>query len=268
MPVYPAYVEVSTPQLRLLTQLLREQRRGLGGRPRALTAGRQALLVLARLRNNDTYTRLAKGFGIGLATAHRYVTEAVGLLAAKAPTLEEALKTASRKAFVTLDGTLVPMDRIRARPRGNDRDYFSGKIGSHAMNVQVIAGPLGEVIWASAALPGAQHDITAARAHDLPHTLKTLKDAGVRVLADKGYQGGGPAISVPLRSRRKNPDTGTYLPLSANVKAVNASHARLRAVGERANAQLKSWAILTHLRDSPERATPIVRAIVALIHKK
>jgi hypothetical protein len=233
-----------------------------------LTAGRQALLVLARLRNNDTYPRLAKGFGIGLATAHRYVTEAVGLLAARAPSLEEALKTATGKAFTILDGTLVPMDRVRTHPRGSDTDYFSGKIGSHAMNVQVIAGPLGEVIWASPALPGAQHDITAARAHNLPDTLTTLTDAGVRVLADKGYQGAGPAISVPLRSRRKNPDTGTYLPLSVNIKAVNASHARMRAVGERANAQLKSWAILTHLRDSPERATSIVRAIVTLIHNK
>jgi hypothetical protein len=45
---------------------------------------------LARLRNNDLYPRLAKGFGIGLATAHRYVTEAIELPAAQAPTLEEA----------------------------------------------------------------------------------------------------------------------------------------------------------------------------------
>lgn len=268
MPVCPAYPEVSTPQRRLLTHLLREQRQGRHGRPRALAPGRQALLVLARLRNNDTDTRLAKSFGIGLATAHRYVTEAVGLLAARAPSLPQALKIAARKAYVILDGTLVPRDRVRTHPRGSDKDHFSGKIGSHAMNVQVIAGPDGEVIGASPALPGAQHDITAARTHDLPDTLKALKNAGARVPADKGYQGAGPAISVPLRSRRQNPDTGTYLPLSANVKAHNASHSRLRAVGERANAQLKSWAILTHLRDSPERATPIVRAIATLIHNK
>ena len=31
------------------------------------------------------------------------------------------------------------------------------------MNVQVIADPLGRLIWASPALPGAVHDLTAAR---------------------------------------------------------------------------------------------------------
>ncbi|GGQ79113.1 hypothetical protein GCM10010166_56310 [Couchioplanes caeruleus subsp. azureus] len=35
---------------------------------RRLDAGRQALLVLAYLRNGDTYTRLAAGFEVGVAT--------------------------------------------------------------------------------------------------------------------------------------------------------------------------------------------------------
>ncbi|GAA3481736.1 hypothetical protein GCM10018966_062670 [Streptomyces yanii] len=34
------------------------------------------------------------------------------MLAALAPTLAEAIKTASTKAFVILDGTLLPIDRI------------------------------------------------------------------------------------------------------------------------------------------------------------
>ena len=40
------------------------------------------LAGLAHLRNCDTYTRLAAGFGIGVATAWRYVRQAVSLLAA------------------------------------------------------------------------------------------------------------------------------------------------------------------------------------------
>ncbi|MDQ1292819.1 MAG: hypothetical protein QG608_699 [Actinomycetota bacterium] len=94
-----------------MPRLLREQRQGRHGRPGALAPGRRALLVLARLRNNDTYTRRAKGFGIGLATAHRYVTQAVGLLAARAPSLPQALKIAARKAYVILDGTLCATKR-------------------------------------------------------------------------------------------------------------------------------------------------------------
>ena len=58
---------------------------------RKLTAGQQALLVLAHLRNGDTYARLAAGFGVGLATVYRYVREATDLLAARAPSLTAAL---------------------------------------------------------------------------------------------------------------------------------------------------------------------------------
>lgn len=46
--------------------------------------------------------------------AHRYVAAAIEVLAALAPTLTEAMKTASTRAFVILDGTLLPIDRIAA----------------------------------------------------------------------------------------------------------------------------------------------------------
>ncbi|MGI5200415.1 transposase family protein [Spirillospora sp. CA-108201] len=43
--------------------------------------GRQAPLVLVHLRRNETFAALAAAFGIGVATAHRHVTEAVALAA-------------------------------------------------------------------------------------------------------------------------------------------------------------------------------------------
>jgi hypothetical protein len=46
--------------------------------------------VLAHLRNGDTYTRLAAGFGIGMATAYSYIREALELLAATATTQDQA----------------------------------------------------------------------------------------------------------------------------------------------------------------------------------
>lgn len=121
MLVYPSGVDVSSSALRFLAARLREHRRALGTRWRRLSAGRQALLALAHLRNGQPYAQLVAGFGIGTTTVYRYVTEAVELLAALAPTLAEAVRAASTKAYLILDGTLLPIDRIAA-----DRPFYSG----------------------------------------------------------------------------------------------------------------------------------------------
>lgn len=121
MLVYPSGLDLSTSHLRFLTARIREHRRAIGSRWRQLSAGRQSLLTLAHLRNAHPDAPLAAGFGIGTTTAYRYITEAVDLLAALSPTLEQAVREASRKAFVLLDGTLLPIDRIAA-----DRPLYSG----------------------------------------------------------------------------------------------------------------------------------------------
>ncbi|CAM5379282.1 hypothetical protein SHIRM173S_04755 [Streptomyces hirsutus] len=101
---------MSSSALRFLSAKLRRRRQELGTRWRRLSSGRQALLTLAHLRNGHPYAQLAAGFGVGTTTAYRYITEAVELLAALAPTLAEAARTASTKAFVLLGGTLLPID--------------------------------------------------------------------------------------------------------------------------------------------------------------
>ena len=118
MLVYPSGIDLSSSTLRFLAGLLTARRRVLGTRWRRLPPARQALLMLAHLRCGHTYAQLAAGFGIGTTTVHRYVAEAVDLLAALAPDLPAATRTAARKAFVILDGTLLPIDRIAA-----DRPY-------------------------------------------------------------------------------------------------------------------------------------------------
>ena len=130
MLVYPAGADLSTSALRFLATELAARRREQGTRWRRLPAGRQALLVLAHLRCGHTYAQLAAGFGIGTSTAYRYVAEAVDVLASFAPTLTETVKVASTKAFVILDGTLLPIDRIAA-----DGPFYSGKHKKHGMNV-------------------------------------------------------------------------------------------------------------------------------------
>jgi hypothetical protein len=102
---YPSAMSVSSRALNLLADTLRGHRNQRATRWRKLSPGRQALLVLAYLRKGETYNDLACGFNIGTSTVYRYVREALTLLAAMAPTLEQAIAVAARKAFVILDGT-------------------------------------------------------------------------------------------------------------------------------------------------------------------
>ena len=77
-----------------------------------------------------------------MATVSRYVHEGLAVLAERAPTLSAALRQGAAKAYLVLDGTIVPTDRVRMSTRGADREFYSGKVHHHGMNVQVIAGPL------------------------------------------------------------------------------------------------------------------------------
>ncbi|MEU4984194.1 IS5 family transposase [Streptomyces sp. NPDC021969] len=248
MLVYSSGVDVSSSVLRFLAARIRERRRALGTRWRRLNAGRQALLTLAHLRNGQTYAQLAAGFGVGTTTVYRYITEAVELLASLAPTLAEAVRAASKKAYLILDGTLLPIDRIAA-----DRPYYSGKHKKHGMNVQVIADPQGRLLWASPALAGAVHDVRAAREHGI---IAALAETGINCWADKGYQGVGGTVRLPYRGRWDS--------LSTGQQAVNRSHAKLRALVEQAIDTLKSWRLLRKLRCSTTRITSLVRAVLTL----
>src|SRR3954469_12767470 len=259
--VYPSSMPVSNRALQVLADALRHRRTAMGSRWRRLPPGRQALLVLAHLRKGETYTALAGGFGVGTTTVFRYIREGIDVLAAVAPTLDQALDVARRKAFMILDGTLLSIDRV-GMASGYDRGFFSGKHKRHGVNVQVIADPAGRLVWASPALPGARHDMGAAREHGI---INALNAAGVHTVADTAYQGGGPAIRVPQRRRRLDPDTGRYRRLSRAQKQVNAAHARQRGPGGRANAELKNWKVLRKIRSSPNRADELVAAVQTLM---
>jgi Helix-turn-helix of DDE superfamily endonuclease/DDE superfamily endonuclease len=160
MLFYPAALPLSRQTLTYTAGVIRRHRRQIGSPWRKLNPGQQALLVLAYLRKGETYAELAAGFGVGTATAWRYVTETVALLAARSPRLRRALDQARQAghAYVIIDGTLIPIDRVAA-----DRPFYSGRHRRHGMNLQVITSPHGDIVWVSGPLPGTVHDVTAAR---------------------------------------------------------------------------------------------------------
>jgi hypothetical protein len=109
---YPSGMTVSSRALGVLSDALRAHRNQRRTRWRKLPAGRQALLVVAYLRKGETYAALACGFKIGTSPVYRYIREALDLLPAMVPTLEQAIAVARRKAFVILEGTLLRIDRV------------------------------------------------------------------------------------------------------------------------------------------------------------
>jgi hypothetical protein len=83
MLFYRAVLPLSRATLTYLAGMVRRHRRQIGSAWRKLNPGQQALLVLVHLRKGETFAGLAAGFGVGTATAWRYVNETVALLAAR-----------------------------------------------------------------------------------------------------------------------------------------------------------------------------------------
>jgi len=235
MLFYRAALPLSARILTYVAGVIRRHRHRIGSCWRKLNPGRQALLVLAYLRKGETFADLADGFGIGTATAWRYVSETVGLLAARSPKLRRALAGAGRACLRGDRRHLNPHRRVAA-----DWPFYSGKHRRHGMNLQVISSPFGDILWVSGPLPGAVHDLTAARICGI---LRELAAAGLVRLGDKGYTGAGEHVHTPYRGRNK----------PAPHKAANRAHAQLRSPGERANAQLKTWRILRSSAAAPGR---------------
>ena len=116
-----------------------------------------------------------------MATAYRYVHEAVTLLARRGRSLIAALWTLTwtYNNFALLDGTLVRTNRIRA----HDRLYYSGQHRHHGVNLQGLTDPQGRLIWICDGLPGSTHDLTATRHHMI---LTAAAAAELYLYPDKG----------------------------------------------------------------------------------
>jgi DDE superfamily endonuclease len=197
-----ARLDLPAPVLRAVTGWLARHRRRPGARPwqRVATVAAQVVLVLRWLRYRIDVHTLAAEAGISDATAYRYLHEGLDVIAAHAPDLQQVLADAhaAGTAFVSLDGTLVPTDRVTARAEAGHDLWYSGKHHRHGGSVQVLADPAGYPLWVSAVRPGSTHDLTAARELVLP-ALYPHAARGLPVLADKGYTGAGLGVHTPVK---------------------------------------------------------------------
>lgn len=218
MVPYRAMLDVPHEVVEHVSWLIYARRRELRSRWHRLSRFQQAVLVLVRLRSTETLRQVGVGFGVSTATAGRYVTEAVDVLADCAPTLLDGLHNHDPNESLILDGTRIWTDRVAA-----DEPYHSQKHRHHGMNVQVLARPAGTALWYSRALPGRTHDLTAARAQGV---IQACLARQILVLADRAYRGAGATVRTPYYGRD----------LPEKYTQFNQDHAQQRAPGERALA--------------------------------
>jgi hypothetical protein len=255
-----ARLDVSAPVLTAVTGWIARHRRRPGSRPaqHAGTVHTQVVLVLRWLRHRLDLRTLAVAGGLSIATAYRYLHEALDVIAAHAPALHDVLERAHAAGlpFVCLDGTLIPTDRVAARAERGHHLWYSGKHHAFGGNVQVVFDPTGFPLWVSDVRPGSTHDLTAARELVLP-TLYPHAARGLPGLADKGYTGAGVGIHVPLK---RSPDG----PLHINNRCYNQLITALRAPTERGNALLGRWRALDRVTICPQRIGTIAAAALVL----
>jgi len=158
------------------------------------------------------------------------------------------MRTIREKAFVILDGTLLPIDRIAA-----DTSYHSGEHKHHGMNVQVLTDPFGRLLWASPVLPGSTHDLAAARHHGI---IEALAGTGLECWTDKAYQGAGGPCAYRFAADAPNSGSATTTPPTPR-SAVSASRPWPPS---RAGASCESSAA------APTRITDVVKAVLVLHH--
>ncbi|WIV57114.1 transposase family protein [Amycolatopsis nalaikhensis] len=270
---YGATLDVARELVWFVSDVLRTERRRRGTRRgrRALTPYRQAVLVLRWFRDATPIHRLATDHRISVATAYRYLHEAITALAAHAPDLHQVLheRRATGDTHVILDGTLIPCDRVAAttiKTKGRNRGatvhlWYSGKHRAFGGNIQFLATPDGFPLWVSAVLPGSRNDLSAARDLDIVGALTAAAGQGLPTLADKAYHSAGTGIHTPIKKAAGQP------PLGPRQRVYNLLQSRARALGERAIAILKTrWRALHHISLCPHRIGHIVQAALVLTH--
>lgn len=241
-----------------MTALLHAHRREIGtwaGR-RAGTARTQAKLVLRWFRDDAPIKLLAAEADLPTSTFLSLPARGDRRDRRTARDLHDVLEQARREGWshVTLDGTLIEIDRVDERDDDGHHLWYSGKHKTQGGNVQILADPRGFPVWSSEVEPGSTHDITAVHEHCLGALYKAAGD-GLPTLADKGYEGAGIGVHTPIKGRDLDVENRSYNMLLTAV----------RAIGERVIAELKQrWRCLRRIRLCSSRIGQIGAAAIVL----
>ena len=151
---YQAVLDVSEHSVLFLSQLLTAERvrRGTRKGTRALSTYKQAVLILRWFLDDARMANLARDNGISASTAYDYRDEGIAVLAARKPSLHNALLAAKAAGHthVIVDGTLIQTDRIDTPgPTAGVDLWWSGKHKHHGGNIQVVSAPDGWPLWTS-----------------------------------------------------------------------------------------------------------------------
>ena len=130
---YPATGDVPESIAHTICLWLAAHRRAHDVRPwqRAATCRAQAVLLLRWMVAGTALTTLARDSRVSRATAYRYLHEALGVIADRAPDLPEVLDRLrrSKEPFVCLDGTLIRTDRVAQRNPDTGRHLWYSGLG-------------------------------------------------------------------------------------------------------------------------------------------
>jgi hypothetical protein len=175
---------------------------------------------------------LARDNGIGKSTAYDYRDEAIAVLAARKPSLHNALLAAKAAGHthVIVDGTLIQTDRIDTPgPTAGVDLWWSGKHKHHGGNIQVVSAPDGWPLWTSDVRPAREHDLTAAKAD--PHLLELIAlcvSDGQMSLADLAYEGEPETFKVPFKKPKGGQLTAQPVEVALALECPHAAHRRTR----------------------------------------
>ena len=120
---YPATLDVPESIAHTICLWLAAHRRAHDARPwqRAATCRVQAVLLLGWMVAGTALTTLARDSRVSRATAYRYLHEALGVIADRAPDLPEVLQRLRerKEPNAGLDGTLIRTDRVAPAQPGH-----------------------------------------------------------------------------------------------------------------------------------------------------
>ena len=269
---YTAILPVDRACAEWFSRKLAAHRRFIGTRKgtRRLTPWSQAVYTLRFLIDGTRIKQLAADNALPKTTAYNYLWEGLETLAACAPTLADAIDTAraAGDAHIGLDGTLIPTNRVRIEGPTQGCDlFYSGKHHRHGANLQILSTPDGFPLWIGDARPGREHDSTAAHHTGVEAEIALLNigvpaEEHLLVLVDLGYEKyrDFPAVRAPHKKLKHGQLTQTQ-------RAYNRLHGALRALAEKANADLKvRFKCLQQVSLNPWRIAIIARACLAFFH--